>query len=476
MIYLIIILLFNVNILADTLINGNNQGWGKTKIYNGSKIYSKKNGRIIKIKEFNEEPDSFTELFLNFNNEKPSEVKDMSEHYGILKSKYRINENIKFQGTLTAGFLDPSDKVEVKVDKKSWLANSVDLGNFTIDFWIYPTLLNDSKIVYKGIYNEGIFYGFMIKSFENMIVIEFLNMFYDTEGKTYSIVMDNKYKLKRYEWHHIAVTFNRQRGMIEEIINGKIIDFKFATKTGNIKDEILVPHFFEKDGSDLILCENFFGYMDNFRISRNNIREFLLDNTMYMEGAKIISDIIDLGYFNSSIDKIEFQFSNITDTTSKIYIRYSNNEFSMNERTNIIEGLESNSIVKRDIKNLRYFQWEVMLYRNPDGSSPSLNRVEIDYSKNIPPNPPRIMTLKREDKSSVKIEWESSNEDDLKGYIIYWGRRTNEYENKLDVGKNLSYIIQLSGKGYYYFRVTAYDSKEPYNESKFSNEERIYIR
>lgn len=476
----IFILLFNLQIYGDVIRWGGNYNWKNCEIINGKIVYIPDKGNSIKIAPVEEAPDRFTELFLNFNNEKPYLLKDETGNYKILKSVYYINPELKFQNTLTAGFLKPHHIIKIKVSKNNLWSTPVDLGNFTIDFWLYPTLLNDCKLFYKGIYHKGKFYGIKIWLKNKKIIAQFLNMFYDSENRVYSINLKSSAKLSKYEWQHIAVTFERQAGKLSLYINGKANNVRFATTTGKGDDEILVPHFLKIDGSDFIIGENFFGYLDNFRISNIARKNFQLTTTKIKEKAIIISKVMDLKYFYSVINKIKFEFSNITDTVSKIYLRGANKKFNSTDNSpdwQIISLLNNDTIEISDFPRVRFIQWKVELYPTPLNISPTLNFVQIIYTANVPPEPPQNLNAAISGPNSVKLEWTQNQEEDIMGYIIYWGTSSRNYENKLDVGLCNSYIIELPEKGiYYFFAITAYDSTDPYNESRFSKEVRIYLK
>ena len=80
-----------------------------------------------------------------------------------------------------------------------------------------------------------------------------------------------------------------------------------------------------------------------------------------------------------------------------------------------------------------------------------------------------------ENNNVYKLVWKKNSEDDLKGYILFWGSKSGCYENKVDVALENNYILAFMKTGQnYYFAVKAYDSREPYNLSDFSKEVHIF--
>ena len=69
----------------------------------------------------------------------------------------------------------------------------------------------------------------------------------------------------------------------------------------------------------------------------------------------------------------------------------------------------------------------------------------------------------------LTVSWEANTEDDLKGYKLYYGTSSRNYNTVVDVGNVVSYSLGGLAEGeVYFFAVTAYDTA--YNESGFSEE------
>ncbi|MBU1076364.1 MAG: fibronectin type III domain-containing protein, partial [Spirochaetes bacterium] len=99
---------------------------------------------------------------------------------------------------------------------------------------------------------------------------------------------------------------------------------------------------------------------------------------------------------------------------------------------------------------------------------------KVKYRENIPPLPPVDIKV-LEYNNTIELKWKMNLEQDLKGYMIYWGSESKNYENKVDIGLKNSYIIDsLQSMQNYFFSIKAYDSIEPYNLSGFSKEIHIF--
>ena len=69
----------------------------------------------------------------------------------------------------------------------------------------------------------------------------------------------------------------------------------------------------------------------------------------------------------------------------------------------------------------------------------------------------------------ITLAWDSNDESDVAGYIVYYGTQSGYYDYDVDVGNYASVTISgLIEDVMYYFAVTAYDDEG--NESDFSAE------
>ena len=72
--------------------------------------------------------------------------------------------------------------------------------------------------------------------------------------------------------------------------------------------------------------------------------------------------------------------------------------------------------------------------------------------------------------TEVTLAWDPNIEEDLAGYIVYYGTSSRDYTHDVDIGNHTSCTISGFEDGItYFFAVTAYD--EDGNESAFSNED-----
>ena len=75
---------------------------------------------------------------------------------------------------------------------------------------------------------------------------------------------------------------------------------------------------------------------------------------------------------------------------------------------------------------------------------------------------------------TVIAEWDANTELDLAGYNIYYGTESGNYDQRINVGNNISWFVDnLIVSAIYYFAITAYDFSG--NESNFSEQVSLFL-
>ena len=480
MIFRIIIVLFNLffalNLLAVNQITYiSNNDFKKFKIFNGKIVYSKNLGypgygiRFDFKKEFITEN---TDLFLDF--EKKEIKYDKTKNYKLKYYSLKIDPDRKYKGSLVGGFRKPGSKIIIDVNKNDYLSNFIDLKNISIDFYLFLVGYHTKNIILKkGIYYDDKFYGIIFKIENKNMVIRLNNLFYDMEQQTYSFKIKSNRIIELNQWYHIGFIFNRSNGRLLLYVNGELDGEKHATLEQTSNSEILTPKFNKFDGSDLVLFENFLGYADNFRISRSANIDFKKYIDARFNEMSIYSPLFDFKYINSQISNISFKVKDYDKGIMKISSKYGNRLSdidSMDWVENKVLSPEGDLLLMDNFKPLcKYYKWKMVLQRNPvEKDNAIFYYFNMNYKENPPPLPPNdIRILKSND--IIKLAWTTNLEHDLQGYLVFWGRKSKNYENKVDVGLKNNYILDfLELNKNYYFSVKAYDSKDIYHLDKFS--------
>lgn len=420
--------------------------------------------------------DDSVDLLLTFNQEQ--QRKEDTGHYSYKQCNLYFNPNFKFCDSTVAGFIKPDNKLMVGIHSNNFLANDIDLGSFAIDFFIYPVALeNTENLVKKGIFLDNRFYGIVISIENRKVKVLFDNFFYSEEGNAYSRKLVSQSDIQLKQWHHIGIIFDRSNGKISLYING-VRETENLPNPEQISD---IPHFAKWDGSDLNLFDDFKGYVDNFRIVKTANIDFKSYLNFFNSQMEISSPIIDLGYSASEITDFRFHVRNKDEGIISFYIKQGNKkeDFIKNDWEQIdLEERPNNQLIVGKLRKSHYLQWKIEIERNISSEKiPFLYDIVIKYTENIPPLAPKNIQIERLNQQAIRINWDPNYEEQVLGYIIYWGNEKQRYENKLDIGIKNSYIIDsLNTNKNYYFAIKAYNNKEPYNLSEFSKEVFIFLK
>ena len=99
-----------------------------------------------------------------------------------------------------------------------------------------------------------------------------------------------------------------------------------------------------------------------------------------------------------------------------------------------------------------------------------LNAKKAISSVNNPPAAPLGVNLVTNNDNSVTVQWAANSEDDMEGYVVYYGTSSRNYPQSYDTHSldTSATITDLTNGQLYYFAVKAYDDKNAL--SSYSNE------
>ncbi len=457
-----------VSLNGDTISYGGENKWENVVTENIKNIYIPYKGYGLTVDYQKQPVKNELNLYLSFND---VILTDLTGNYDIEYYNFKPSHHIFVNGK-SGGFFRPKQYVVVKIDANSFLNNHIDLDSFVFDFYIYPVLINEKTVlIKKGVFYDDKFFGIKVGFNHRKIEVHFENFFYDSQNKAYTIILKSVKNISLKKWRHIEIFFNKSTGVAGLIINGEKEDIKYATITGGPDNEVLVPRFSKFDGSSLVLFKNFYGYIDEFKIANKSRISYTETSSGTVESKEI-----DLKYYNSIVKRLQFKFDKENTGYMKLFLKKGNTKFDLKKEWTVINApIKGGNLIVKNINNIRYLKWKVELRRG-DNESPVLRSVDIEYEQNLKPLVPKKIKVKIFNEN-ILLKWDIEKNVSVKGYIIYWGTKSGNYENKLDVGMKKEYILTGLKKGVrYYFTVTSYNSKEPYNESVYSKEVSIYYK
>ncbi|OHD13430.1 MAG: hypothetical protein A2Z98_05055 [Spirochaetes bacterium GWB1_27_13] len=419
------------------------------------------------------------DLYLSFDKLKNF---DDSGNYKVTYNQFHFTENrsIYKKG---AYFTSKDDRLELVGTNSSFFQSGVNLGSFSISFWVYPATFSTNEIILKigsqyynraedNVEDESI----VAKTESGKMVWEFNNIFKLGNKLKENLRLESFDKILPEKWTNINLTYDSYSGIIKLFVNGKQSATLCATEDRTIYSSVLNIRFHPTNRCIIKIAPNFFGAIDEFVITRDSKQS---NFEKYEDGGGVIySDVIELDKGGAYILKVTPDETNENNSNIVYYYRYADSpfypdfEYSSEIKWNIL-GKE-----KLDSKKIRYIQWKILLLPGLNGEySPKFRGIKLTLNRNIPPSKPIGLQVLAGD-GKIKIKWIKNSEKDLKGYKIYYGTKSEYYFGK-DAKEGDSPIIigatdqfELTGLKnnlIYYIVISAFDD-EMNNESDFSGE------
>lgn len=413
-------------------------------------------------------------------------IRQPSENDDKIKNIFVANRN-------GAGFLG-GDKTKITLDpqiQSIFSANNV-LGDFSIEFWIYPTAIKTGEtiLVWSGntwINNRLFSQKIEARFFEKGIRWDFINFFVkptkiDDKAsllfKEY-VYINSKKELLPNKWSKHVLKYNRIDSKLEYEIDGKV-DSIYSLKEN---EQSYFP-FVGQSPNELIIGDNFSGLIDEFRISKKENKFAEFEDGIIYENKHLLIGPIDLGGSENFIKSIDVNYEN--EMASDLEMHYYQSDFkSLTEKQ-----IYDNKIffipgkIESKTSGQYLFLWVDFhedIRQNQTFAS-KLRSININYETYIPPPAPSNLVARPKD-GQVLLSWQDLLLEKVKGYIVYYGKKSMknydsvpDLSNFIDVEKKSEILIDgLENGALYYFMVSSYDDINKPNSPKsniknFSNE------
>ena len=396
------------------------------------------------------------------------------------------------------------------------------IRDFSLEFWLYPLNLENGEQILSWISSRPVpaagtgpnryaFQRIQCAAARNRLQWSFTGFFISPGGADHmGLTITGDSPVVPKSWSHHLIRFDSATGMLEYLVNGRSEAIEYASSTGREGGEVYTP--IAGEGGSFVLGGHFMGLMDEFKIHRRWIESPLV-RKYPVRGGRVETGAIDLGEVNSGVVKVEarggrtviagtrinsefrengrFRFAD--DSELQFFIRAADNPYRWDEsdwRAFIpgteLAGTGADGLNQAGNVRGRYVQLAVDFYPSADGeSSPYLEELRITYLPDEPPLPPASLVAVAVD-SGVQLRWKNSPDMDTAGYLIYYGVSPDEYFSEdaaqgpspIDAGKRNAFFIDgLKNGTLYYFRVAAYDWRDPgasaaFHAGEFSREVR----
>ena len=475
--FLFPLLLFSV---PERIVLGKEDRWGAALSKEGVVFKEGKGGYLdVYLDDSPEDPgDVKGDLFIPFESTPPQ---DQLGNYTVLESSVETTTEIVKRGERSGIFRERKRDFILRPEEGSLFSPQGEWGDFTIQFWLYPSTLEDGEDLFLWI-GRDIRDGQVVPqelrcSIRNRrIEWVFTNFFYSPATEKTTIQVDGLSTLIPRSWSHHLLRFDSATGMLEYTVNGVPDGITYASQSGEEDGTILYPRLGQNSAGKIVIGAGYTGAMDNVSITR----EFLADPELTRYGGKqgsLVTTLFDLEYSNSKLKEVNADYALPGETEMYFYYRLGEEKTGRNSVNAPWEPFTPGNSLE-DARG-RYLQILVELL--PDGSgelSPRLSTLTLVYEQDLPPPPPRSVRAIAGN-GEVKLIWKSVLEADIKGYMVYYGSRPGRYNgtdaeggpSPLDVGALTSVTIDgLENGRLYYFTVVAYDASSPPHFSVFSEE------
>ena len=433
--------------------------------------------------------DSSTELLLHFDG--PAQA-DATKNYRLAGTGPLVSDAASALGGASAAFTGARQGVALPPTAVGMFSAGAVWDDFTIEFWLSPAVLSDGEsiISWSGSVRQGSGPGATLVSQSMRCSIHDMKLVWDFQNlfalpadngvtRLLPVTLSGTRQLLPRIWHHHLLRFDSRTGLLEYLLDGVPEAILHTTDTGSETGSIAVPVVGSVYAGPLVVGQGYTGFVDELRISRRFVRDAVSTRFLGRTGS-VTSRIIDLGFSDTRIARIEAVTSTPGDTSVEFFYQVANTwggRRLLKSDTDWVPFVPGTDFT--DSLKARYLQIMVELY--PDGTrtqSPRLSSLKIVYEPNLPPSPPAgLVTTAGNGK--VTLTWRKVNDLNVKGYLVYYGDAPHTYlgtgaapgDSPVDAGAATSLVIDgLQNGNLYYFAVVAYDTADPRQQSQFSPE------
>jgi hypothetical protein len=471
-----------------------------------------------------------TDILLSFNSPSSYLKKDDTGKYIIQQSLYKFIKENGVLGGGGAGFSQRDHIVEIETSKNLWLGSAGDLGSFTLEFRLFPVSFTNESVLFSRVgYFSGKKNGIEVKIKNRKIVVNLYRIFKDGKGIRYDVNLIKGKDLELKKWHHFIFSFDRISGKLAKYLNGAEEEAIFVTETDRPFEDVYEPSFESEDLPAAIIGKKYYGYIDEFRITYQQIEDLKKETDVAFRNYKklgiigrkpvnhdgiLTSPVYNFASTGTCVNL--FKWSELIKENTYIWMEFRISDSLFDKKDTVLKWYrltnnQKNIYLMKDTGGYlrgKYYQWRAYLVPSPDGkNSPYLYNVELTYQLDPPPSAPQFVTAANTGDKTVRIKWNKNVEHDILGYRIYYGVFPNKYEGIIGYinGKRITYefnnnrnyieveinnnVIEenkikdamhvlkyplLENTVLYFFAVSAYDSYRPdtpYNhESSLSDE------
>jgi hypothetical protein len=447
--------------------------------------------------------DEDTDLLLSF---EPSTggVQDRAGNYRVLAAPQRVTARARV-GRGSAGFDAQGERALVlEPGANALFAPGATPRDFSLEFWLYPVGSGDGAEVLRwegvlGDFDTGRPQSFRVLLQDRRLIWTFENLFQGPNAERSRIELAGRDLLVPREWQHHLLRYRADIGLLEYLVDGRVQDVTHATATGREGGDGYLPLIGSRSPRRVTIGGELDGFMDELRISRRFVDNPNLNPDTPDPGFAVLGPI-DLEQAGSLVNGISAQVEEPGRSEVRLFYRTANTNtvptamglsdlpwrplpVPEGRRADLGNAAGGAAVDDGDAGDAeaesgdrggslrppveaRYLWLRAELYPGEPGDvSPRVRRFAVNYTPNEPPPAPRGVRAEAED-GAVSVSWSPVRGDDVRGYLVYYGRASGEYlgtesdrgPSPIDVGDQTQLRIGGLANGVlYYFVVAAYD-------------------
>jgi len=324
-------------IRAETARFGAEDGWQKVKNQGIREIAAWRNADALALSPLNRNPYIFTTSPNEYNLDSIDilllgefdDIENCSDLYSV-EGEYRISRQVRARGKASIKF-EPGGIKLFPTSRAMWAAGR-EWGDFTLDFRLNPTNLNDGELLFlwKGRTADGKPQYLRARVENRRLIWDFEGFFRYGSGRSLTIQLQS-IPLVPKEWRHHRIRYrsddsNSGRsgaspGFLEYLVDDIPVDTVHTTVTGTESFEIFTPKIGSLSKKPLMIAPDFNGYIDEIRLSSifdvNSIPKNFSNSNSISFGTGY-TDVIDSGYPESEITALRAHY----DAPGKSQIRF----------------------------------------------------------------------------------------------------------------------------------------------------------
>ena len=508
--------LFPSGLTAQQLSFGRENGWKDWNLQGIGLERDKEGYMELTLARGGETQDAKTDLLAHFDH---GLLDDSSGHYFVSGPASVASRVFSHIGDGSAVFHGRTPIVYTAGQNALWGPHQV-WGSFTIEFWLYPTEGDDGETIlqWQGTRtSSGPEQGqlFRVTFEDSHLVWTFQNLFAPSpSAPAVTVRLSGVSTLIPDQWHHHMIRYDANTGLLEYLVDGvsEAVTYVTPSKTQDGSPYTIMTG---RSSGQLLVGPRYTGALDELRVERAWVETPQLNRYSPTSGGGArgiaVSRIFDLGLPDSQVRAIHINYRNVGASQAVFSYRMANAiRYQWQPGGPTLKSLAS-SPATEESSWFRFDPQQPLLSQAPGGKlpqgrflqlriellpsgtndeSPHIQRLVVDYQKNLPPPPPEAVFL-TPGNGQLKVSWRPVMKGQVDGYVLFFGTSPGEYfgtsaaqgSSPLDVGNVTSYTLTgLINEQVYYVAVAAYqkiprpDTPGTYERHLSRNSREVYAR